>query len=234
MNNVQFNLLPELKMTHVKASRTRALVVSTAVLVSGVTIGLFLLLFLSVNVVQKKQIGDADKDIAKYTAELKAVPNIDKILTIQNQLKSLTGLHQAKHITSRIFTYLPQVTPANVKISRISLDFATSTIAIDGTADTQVSVNTFVDTLKFTEYKVGEQGATGKAFSTVTESSFSINPGNVSYGLTVTFDPTLFANNLLDSEGRSQTPVLVVPKLTTTHATSNDPGNSLFNNEGGQ
>ena len=49
-----------------------------------------------------------------------------------------------------------------------------------------------------------------------------------------TFDPNLFSNNLLNSEGQTQTPVLVVPKLTSTHAALNDPASQLFNDEGGQ
>ena len=145
----------------------------------------------------------------------------------------MSGLHQNKHITSRIFTYLPQVTPANVQISRISLDLGSGVITIDGTADSQISVNTFIDTLKFTNYKVGEQGQETKAFPTVTETSYSINPGTVNYSLSITFDPTLFANNLLDDQGRPQTPTLVVPKQTTTHATT-DAASPLFKTEEGQ
>jgi len=231
MASVQFNLLPDVKMSHVKAQRSKNLVASAAVLASAVAIGIFAVLFLSVNVVQKKMLSDADGDIKRYTADLEAIPNIENILTVQNQLNSLKGLHQGKHITSRIFTYLPQVTPANVTISKLGLDVSTNTLTIDGTADSQVSVNTFIDTLKFTNFKIGEQGAQTKAFPSVTESTFSINPGNVSYGLTITFDPQLFANSQLDSEGKPVTPTLVVPKLTTTHAAS---GSALFKTEGGQ
>lgn len=232
MATVQFNLLPDVKMKSVKAQRGKGLIISIAFLVSIAAIAVFIVLFVSVNLVQKKMLNDADGDIAKYSKELKEIPNIDKILTVQNQLNSLSSLHQSKHITSRIFIYLPQVTPASVKISNINLDLTTNTMTIDGTADSQLSVNTFVDTLKFTNYKVGEQGKEVKAFPSVTESSFSISQGDVSYSLSMTFDPTLFANNLLDSEGRSQTPILVVPKLTSTHAA--DPASALFNDQGNQ
>lgn len=161
MSNVQFNLLPDVKMAHVKTMRTRNLVVSISFIASAIAIGLLILLFVSVNIVQKKQMGDADKDITRLTDELKAVPNVETALTSQSQLKSLSGLHKSKHISSRVFSFLPQVVPENVSIGRMSVDFAANTWSIDGTAASQVAVNTFIDTLKFTTYKYGEQEGGG-------------------------------------------------------------------------
>lgn len=234
MSKVQFNLLPDAKLTHVKTQRTKGLVVSIAFLASAVALALLAILFLSVQAVQKKMIGDADKNITRLTKELKAVPNIEKALTIQNQLNSLPDLHQKKHITSRIFSYLPQVTPANITISRLDINLAEGTMAIDGRADSQVAVNTFIDTLKFTTYKVGGTDSGKNAFPTVTQSAFTINPGNVTYGLTITFDPVLFANDQLDDSGKALTPELVVPKLTTTHASASSSAEQIFQEGGGQ
>lgn len=229
MANVQFNLLPDIKMTHVKTQRTSNLVVTIALLVSAGAFALFVILFVTVNLVQKKLLSDADADIKRLTSELQSKPGISEQLTAQNQLKSLTALHQSKHIASRIFTYLPQVTPARVGIGQVSLDFSAGKLAIDGTADSQLDVNKFVDTLKFTTFSVGNGGASNRAFSKVVQTSFTINePDQISYTLTIDFDPNLFANNLLDNDGKPQTPVLAVPKLTTTHAQNGD-GSALFN-----
>jgi hypothetical protein len=81
---------------------------------------------------------------------------------------------------------------------------------------------------------VGGQDNGNKAFPSVTETSFAVGQGNVSYGLTVSFDPTLFANNVLDSEGRPQTPQLVVPQLTTTHAAVSNSSDRIFSDEAEQ
>ena len=234
MSNVQFNLLPDVKMTYVKAQRTKNLVITGAFIVSGIAIGLFVILFLSVNVVQKKMLGDADKDIARYTAQLQAVPDIEQALTIQNQLTSLSNLHQSKHISSRIFDYLAQITPANVTITQINLDYVANTMTLTGKADSQLSVNKFIDTLRYANYKTGSDISKDKAFTKVTETTFSIASGDVSYGLSANFNPALFANNIVDSEGKSITPVIVVPDLTTTHANPDDPANGLFNQQGQQ
>lgn len=230
MSNVQFNLLPDIKMAHAKTLRTRNLAVSAAILSSGVALAILVLLFVSVNIVQKKQIGDADNDIENLTAELKQTPNIEQALTSQNQLKSLSALHSNKHISSRIFTYLPQIVPANVSITRLNLDFSTNILSIEGDTNSQPAFNRFIDTLRFTTHKlINEEGTGAKAFTKVDTISFSLTDEGVRYGLSIAFDPKLFANNILDSDSKPQAPQLIVPKLTTTHAYSDDPASLLFN-----
>lgn len=230
-NKIQFNLLPDVKLSYIKSQRTRNLVISGAALATLASVVIFLLTLLSTGVVQRAQLNKVDKQIAEATTKLKGQQNLDQLLTIQNQLKTLVNLHGAKHITSRIFSYMPQVTPVNVSIGNLNLSFADGSMQIDGTADSQRTVNTFIDTLKFTTYSTGADNTPKNAFPTVVESSFSIGQNNVSYSLNVKFDPILFSNNTLDSTGHAVVPVLNVPKLTTTRAVSNDPANVLFNGQ---
>jgi Tfp pilus assembly protein PilN len=231
MSAIQFNLLPDVKLAYIKAQRNQKLVSSIAILASAVAIGVFLIMLLTVDVLQKKQLNDAKKSAASASSQLAGISGLSNILTVQNQQKTLVTLHGSKHISSRLFTYLPEVTPTNVNIGRVLLDFKANTIEIDGTADSAHSVNTFVDTLKFTTYKVGSQDSDHPAFTSVVESNFSITAGKASYSLNVTFDPKLFANNLVDSKGNQQAPVLNVPKLTTTRSVTEDPSNGLFNGQ---
>lgn len=230
MSTVQFNLLPDVKMTYVKAQRSQKLVISVSIIASAAAIGLFIVLFFSVNVVQKKMLNDANNDIASYTKQLKSVPNIDQVLTIQNQLLSLTTLHQGKHITSRIFDYLPQILPPNTVPTQVNLDMATNTILITGKADSQYTVNKLIDTLRFAEYKLGTELGKEKAFSKPTETSLAISGGVATFTVTAEFNPILFSNSNVDSDGKPITPVIFVPDLTTTHAGS---GSSNTNNKQG-
>jgi len=222
MSQVQFNLLPDIKMTFVKAQRTKRLVVLVAFLVTGVSLAIFLVILLTVTGLQKKQLSDADKDIKKYAAQLKNTKDLDKILTIQTQLKSLAELHQQKKAASRLFTYLSQVTPANVNIGKISIDFSTNSMQIGGTTDTLANVNKFIDTLKFTKYKTDEKDTDAKkAFASVVETSFSLDAKGASYELGVSYDEALFSNDTKI--------ILVVPQQTTTRSVLNDPSLILFN-----
>lgn len=231
MSTVQFNLLPDVKMTYVKAQRSQKLVISVAVIASAAAIALFVVLFFSVNVVQKKMLSDADSDIASYTKQLKSVPNIDQVLTVQNQLLSLTSLHQSKHITSRIFDYLPQILPPNTVVTQVNIDLAANTIQITGKADSQYTVNKLIDTLRFAEYKLGTETGKDKAFSKPTETTLAISGGVATFTVSAEFNPVLFSNGNVDSDGKPITPVIVVPDLTTTHA-STDSGNN--NKQGSQ
>lgn len=230
MSNVQFNLLPDVKINLQKTERLRKLVLSISILVTASALSIFLFMLFTVDVIQAKSMRDAAKDIDSASNQLKNIPSLDDIITVQNQLKSLSSLHQGKHISSRIFTYLPQVTPSNVSVSQLNLDLKQNTLVITGTAGSQKIVNAFIDSLKNATYTVGDQGSPTIAFPSVIESSFGINAGSVGYTITISFDPKLFVNNLLDSQGKHQTPKLSVPnQITTPSALPNT--NGLFNGQ---
>ena len=93
---IQFNLLPDVKLEYVKAQRTKSTVISASFIAAGSAFAIFLLLFLIVNVVQRKSTSDLNKDIKKYHSQLTSTPDLAKIVTIQSQLKALPGLHEAK------------------------------------------------------------------------------------------------------------------------------------------
>ena len=107
---VQFNLLPDVKLQYLKAERTRRLVISVSLVASVASLALLLLL-VSVTQLQKKHLSDLSKNIKADSAKLENQPDISKILTVQNQLNSLTNLHNSKPAVSRLFPYLAQLVP---------------------------------------------------------------------------------------------------------------------------
>lgn len=218
MSGVQFNLLPSVKLDYIKAQSTRSRVTAIASVVCGIAVFILIVIILFVEVVQKKQLNDASTQISTASKAIQSQTDITKILTVQNQLTTLSNLHSNKHITSRVFDDLVQITPAGVNLSRLSLDYTKNIITIDGTADSATSVNKFVDTLKFTNYTIGSDSTNHTAFTSVVESNFNISSTTVSYSLNVTFDPNLFANNIKDSTGAFVAPKLVVPNQTTTRS----------------
>ena len=228
MSRVQFNLLPDVKLDYMRTRRSRNLVIIISALAVIISATILILLLVTVEVVQKNQLKSTKTSLSSADSQLSNISNLNKIVTVQNQLTTLVGLHQKENVTSRIFTYLQQLTPSKAHISRVNLDLTQNTIELAGSADNQQTVNTFVDTLKFTTYKVGSQDTPHPAFSSVVESNFSINTNDVSYTIDMSLDPKLFSNSLLDSQGHAQTPVLSVPSLTTTRSAIDDPSNALF------
>ncbi len=216
---IQFNLLPDVKLEFIKAQRTRRLVLGISLLVSAASI-VVLILLLSVDGLQKKHLSDLSNDIASETSILQNKPNIDTILTVQNQLESLTALHNGKPAAARLFTYLNELTPASVAITNFSIDFNAHTMTITGSADTLSSVNQYVDTLKLTTYTSGSSSQSKSAFSDVVLSSFAYDTdptdptAAATYTITLAYDPTIFDITKSIS--------LSVP-TTTTRAQLQDP-----------
>jgi Tfp pilus assembly protein PilN len=215
---VQFNLLPDVKLQYLKAERSRRIAIGVSILVSAVCVALLLLL-LSITQLQKKHLQDLSKDIKNDSSKLANIPDLNKILTVQNQLASLTGLHNSKPAASRLFPYLAQVVPAQVDANNLTLDFTQHTITVAGTADSLSTVNKFVDTLKFTTYSVKGSSDTKPAFSNVVLSSFSLSEKQASYTVTLAYDPVIF--------DITQDVSLKVPSQVTTRSEMDKP-NDLF------
>jgi len=215
---VQFNLLPDVKLQYLKAERTRRLVISVSLVASVASLALLLLL-VSVTQLQKKHLSDLSKNIKADSAKLENQPDISKILTVQNQLNSLTNLHNSKPAVSRLFPYLAQLVPTQADIGDLSIDMGLHTVTLTGGADSLSTVNKFVDTLKFTDYSVQGDSSTKKAFSNVVLSNFGLSDNKASYTIIFAYDPTIF--------DITQTVSLSVPNQITTRSEMDKP-NDLF------
>ena len=214
---IQFNLLPDVKLEFIKARRNKRLVMVSSVVVIGASLGVLILLFMGVSVFQKKHMNDLSKDIKTLSKKLQDTPDLNKALTVQNQITSLNELHSKKPITSRFFTYINQITPSNVTISNVSVDLEKNTIAFSGNAPDLTTINKLVDTLKFTKLSI-QNGESGKsAFTKVVLGSYSIGSSGAksSYQLSAEFDPALFEGD--------KTVTLEVPKQTTTRSETEKP-----------
>ncbi len=227
----QLNLLPNVKLEYIKARQRKRLIIGLSTIVSAFFMLIFVILLVYVRFSQPKYMDALTKDIKTTTQELKGKKDLDKILTIQNQLNSLPELHDKKAITSRMFDYLVQTTPAQATISDVDADFEANTINIKGNADALSTVNKFTDTLKFTDYKSGgDDPKEGKAFSNVVLKSFTVNPeaaktgqGPITYEIELSFDPTIFTN-IKNTEGSQAEAVkLNVPKIITTRSETEKP-----------
>jgi Tfp pilus assembly protein PilN len=232
MSFVQFNLLPDVKLEFNRSQHAKKVVYTLCALVTGIALAVLIISFFTVAILQKKLLSDANNDINKYSKQLKSIPDLDKVLTIQNQLTSLPALHSQKHITSRIYGYLPQITPVQAHIGQITLDLNANTITVNGQADSVKTVNAFVDTLKFTNFAIGSaqpdtdtRDSQKPAFSNVILTSVARSDKGANYTISASFDPALFDG--------SQNVFLVVPNQITTRSVINTPdiNNLLFNGE---
>ncbi len=211
---IQFNLLPDIKLEYIKAQRQKRMVISLSTIASFVAVGLMVILLLVVDVWQKKSMSDLNSDITNKSAQLQNnSANLNKILTVQNQLSALTQLHDQSPVTSRLAGYIGQLTPSSVTISSFNVDFAQHAINISGSAGTTQNVNTYADTLKFATVKTAS--ADRPAFSGVVLASLAVTSKDVSYTINLTFDPAIFSATV--------NPTLTVPQQITTRSVVDQP-----------
>ena len=168
---IQFNLLPDVKVAFIAARRTKRMVLLLATVVIATSLTIVTILSVVVFVWQKTSLQGLDKTIKASASNLQSQTDIDKVLTVQNQLSSIDDLHASKPEVARVFTYLTQVTPSKITVSTLVVDFVTPTISITGQAPSLEEVNKYVDTLKFTTVTNDDDGsaveAGAKAFSQV-------------------------------------------------------------------
>jgi Tfp pilus assembly protein PilN len=194
---IQFNLLPEVKKEYVKTKRTKRMIMSSAVLVSVVSIGVVVLLYSVVQFGQKKYISDMTNDIQSAAKEIQATEDINTVLTVQNQLGYLNELHQKKPKTSRLFDYIAFVTPKEARITNLKLDVPTTVLLVQGTADNLATVNKYVENLKAVTYADASNSATEDSklpvFSGV-KTQLSGDNNGANFTFTMTFDAMIFDN----------------------------------------
>lgn len=219
---VEFNLLPDIKLAYLKSRRLKRTIVSTSVILSIVFLAIFILLFLYINIFQKYRIDSLNTNINSYAKRINSNTNLNKILTIQNQLNSLPGIENQLPVTSRIFNYMSELTPVNATISDLNLNLSSNSLVITGNADSLSTVNQFIDTLKFTKYQATKIKPT-LAFSSIILSSFSytsVSSNSTSpaqYTINLNYDPNIFNNGYNIK--------LIVPSQTTTRSIISQPLN---------
>jgi hypothetical protein len=214
---IQFNLLPDVKQQYIKSQRLKKTTVTIAVLAAGGALALVIMLAMVVLVFQKQHLKGLNDDIKENANKISKITDVEKVLTVQNQLNSLSDLHDKKPVASRLYEYIKQTVPANVSVSSLTVDFDNSAIKFTGSADALVSINKFVDTLKFTTYSLDNKPTENKAFTEVVLSSFSRNDKEATYNVDAKFDPVIFDT--------AQAVKLIVPNIISTRSTTEKPSN---------
>ncbi len=234
---IQLNLLPDLKKEFINAQKAKNAVVTISILVTLAALGLSALLFVYVTFVQQLQINLASENIKREVQELKDIPDVDKYLTIQNQLESLPALHNAKGVSSRLFSFLSVLNPSapnSVSLSSLQLVSLDKTIVFTGSTASFETLNIFIDTLKNAQvtYKVDGQGdpVTEKIFDQVRIQTSSLvrvtAEGSVGFTVKAIFRDAVFAAGNTDLTAK-------VPNITTTPSVTQSP-KPVFDDKGSQ
>ncbi len=131
---IQINLVPDVKQDLIRAKRNRNFIISISIIVMAVSVGVVALLgvIVGVQLVDKKLAADK---ITQLDKEFQGIDDVQKIVTIQNQLKSIQSTHDNKNMTSRIFALLQE---ASAKDTTNSVSFNSFNIDTSGNIITMV------------------------------------------------------------------------------------------------
>lgn len=177
---IEINLLPNVKRELLKTRAMRNRVISISFLVGGASIAAVVVLALilgsqiAAEAVQNGVIKDRND-------KLMAVEDLNKVVTIQNQLTKINEQHSRKKLNSRIFdvvTAVNPVAPNNVSFSDIKVNPGSKTITLEGSAINGYSA---LETLKKTILNTKVQTTDGDKSSEVSLTK-EIKDGDTSFG----------------------------------------------------
>lgn len=133
---IEINLIPDVKQELIKAQRARGIVISASIITSIIAAAVVVLLLVYIYGVQNVRGAYLDGQITTKGQELSKVEDLSKILTIQNQLATISQLNGEKVMSSRMFDVMSAITPpgdASISFSQINVSPGGADAALDGT-----------------------------------------------------------------------------------------------------
>lgn len=229
---IEINLIPDVKLELLKARRTRALVISTSIVVSIVVGGIVLALALYVFGVQTVRSAYLDGQITQQNDQFSKVEDLSKVLTIQNQLSVMSDLNAQKNMNSRLFDVLAAVIPPapnSVQLSQVTVDAETETIRLEGQTASYESMEVFKKTLDsaIVTYTEADETLTVPLASNVNTTDISYGKDSqgqrvVRFTVTFTYPEELFSPTIpgvtirLSIDGNVTDSYLGIPKSIFT------------------
>lgn len=159
---IELNLLPDVKKEFIRAQRTRNTVISIAILATIGAAAIIVLLAMTVYVLQTATINLQTQSIKDKAKALQGKQEINKYLTVQNQLQNIDALHTTKPLYSRAFNYVQSLNPAapnNVALTEMTLTAEGASLEIEGTANNFAALAVFKTTLENAALQYKQDGS---------------------------------------------------------------------------
>lgn len=137
---IQINLVPDVKLELIKAQRHRNTVVSISIIamVAAVIVVVLLGAVIGAQTIARNV---ATKNIKSADEQLRNMEDIEKTVTIKNQLASIQSTHDQKSMNSRVFDLLAEASAKgsdnSVSLTSFSVDKETKTISLLAQTDTR-------------------------------------------------------------------------------------------------
>lgn len=219
---ITLNLLPDIKKEYLKAKRTKQFITMIAFGVGAAAVAATALMAIYVLGVQRLQINSSQGSIDESVRVLNESEDLAKIVTIQNQLTALPAIEDTTVAASRLFGYVSTITPNEITLTQLRIDFENSGVELRGNGESFKAVNTFVDTLKNATFTYADATGSSLAFSSVVLDTITADD-EAGFEIIFLYNPQIFDPNI---EGVK----LSVPNITSTRSQTEKP-KSLFDTQ---
>ena len=158
---IEINLVPDVKQELIHAQRVRLSVISLSITISLIAAAVVVVLglFYGVEAVRGHLL---DSSITDNSKKLAQVDDIDKTLTIQNQLTKIPEIHDSSHVNSRIFAALVPLSAQNtankIQYTNVTVDTADSTVTVQAQTAQYSGLDIFKKTLEATKFTYTADG----------------------------------------------------------------------------
>jgi Tfp pilus assembly protein PilN len=150
----QINLLPEVRQLKLKAKRQRRIVTAVSAITVGTSVLVVIVLVL-VSQGQKVRIRQLTNDIQSSQSEISGTPDLAKMLTTQQNLKSLPGLYQQRILMTRFYDLLSRVSPRDMALESLAID-GQNVLKVEGRARNYALASKFAKALEASNLTFGE------------------------------------------------------------------------------
>ena len=228
---IQLNLLPDIKREYLKARRTQSKVISISILTTLVVVGVTVVLALWTYGAQELYKGWLSTNIEKNQAKIEDTKDVEKYVTVQNQLANLDKLHDEKNDYSRLFGFLPILNPKapnSVRFTSVDVKDETLTITVSGEAKDFTGLVTLRDMMVNAKlsYRQGTDVSVEptevKFFTDVKVEQQQLSKNSEGGSLVSFRISAVYAKEAFLSSSTGAT--LSIPKLETTPSKQDSPG----------
>lgn len=238
---IEINLVPDVKQELIRANRVRASVISLSIIVALSAAGAVIVLSLYVFGAQALRSGLLDGSISDQYKKLQNVKDLDKALTVQQQVKSVADVYAATSVDSRLFDVLTTVVPAGTSITSFTLDTTAKTVTIEGQTAGYNNLDVLKKTILATKFVYQSKGDEATTPSKSVPLATQVDDGDRNLGqdengnqvlrfsISFAYPDELFSRNSISGQ-------IVAPSVTNATDSKLDIPASLFTttNKGGQ
>lgn len=178
---IEINLVPDVKLEYIRTRMMRDYVVSVSIIVgiSVVSLAIILGVVLGTQLITERV---QDGTIKTENDKLMKVADLDKTVTIQQQLETIDKQQSSKRIKSRLFDSIMMINPPapnDIRISVLKLDPEEQKVTIEGSAaNGYIALETFKKTITNTFVQVGADSDS----ATMSQLAEDIIPGSTGFG----------------------------------------------------